>query len=438
VHAKVGDEVRAGDILVEYDDDSLRNLHDQMKELMLNHDSALIRYEATVLPPSRTELMQAEMNINQAELNVNQARTGINQAEANINQAKKTITDINLSIDSYDITIEQIQRNIEQTEKSLNDTAILHEIGAATQTELDNINETITKLREQLQTTEMQKENTILSLDNAYINLANLEAALPNAEAALPNAAAALELAKEQYNAILTRPDDEAVQNQIKQNRISLDQIILRIEQLQKQIDDFTFVEIAVASGTVLTRNANVGEYSASGRPLFEIADTSNDNLVIKATIPEKEVSGVSEGQEAVITGDALGRDKYAGVITKIYPIAEQRQISNSLETVVMIDIMVPDRNARLRSGYTVDALIVTAVAEDVVVVPLMSTLSDPGGDNYVFVMNDEMIIEKRMVDLLTYSGLYVEVSNVAAGERIVQSPPQQLAEGMLVKPVAR
>jgi len=438
VHAKTGDAVTEGDVLVEYEDDSLDNLYDQMKELNLNYESARIRLDATVLPPSRTELMQAEMNINQAELGVNQAEANISQAEANINQAKKTITDIHLSVDTYDINIEQMNRNIEQAEKTLDETQILYDVGAVTKNELDNLAESLTKMREQLLTTSMQRDNTVLSLDNAETALNNLESALPNVKAALPNAQASLELAREQYNSILNRPNEEGIQNQIKQNQISLDQILLRVQQLQKQIDDFVFFETAPASGTVLTRNANEGEYSSSNRPLFEIADTSNDNLVIKAAIPEKEIAGIYEGQEAVITGSALGRDKFTGTITKIYPMAEQRQISNSVETVVLVDICVTDENAKLKSGYTVDANIVTAVSEDVVVVPLMSTLSESGGDNFVYIMNDEFIIEKRMVDLLTYSGLYVEVTNVKAGEKIVQSPPQQLADGMLVRPITR
>jgi len=410
VNAKAGDYVSAGEVLVEYDDDSLRSLNDQLKELELNLESAVIRLEATVLPPSQTELMQAEMNIN--------------QARANINQAKKTITDVNLTIDSHDISIEQVARAVESAEKTLAETRILFDIGAATQSEIDNIEETITKYREQITTTAMQRDNAELSLENAYAALANTEAALL--------------LAEEQYAAILNRPNEESVLNQITQNRISVDQIELKIAQVKKQIADFTFREVAPVSGTVLTRNANEGEYSASGRPLFEIADTTNDNLVIKIYIPEKEIAGIFEGQEAEITGSAFGREKYSGVITKIYPLAEQRQTSNSVETVVPVDIMVPDANAKLKSGYTVDAAIITDVLEDAVVVPLMATLSDNNNENYIFVMNDDFTVEKRAVELLAYSGLYVAATNVVSGEKLIMSPPPQITEGMTVKPVVR
>ena len=84
------------------------------------------------------------------------------------------------------------------------------------------------------------------------------------------------------------------------------------------------------------------------------------------------------------------------------------------------------------------DAIIVTSVLEDAVVVPLMSTLSESNGDNYVFIMNSDSMAEKRVVDLLAYSGLYVAVTNVSPGEKVIQSPPQQVTEGTLVRPVAR
>lgn len=410
VNAKVGDAVVEGDVLVEYEEDSLQGLRDQMRELALNLESAQIRLDSTVVLPSRTELMQAEM--------------GINQSEANINQANKAITDINLSIDSYGITIDQLKRQIESTEKTLYETRVLYDVGAAAKSELESVEEAIIKLNEQLLTTEMQRDNTVLSLANAYV--------------ALSNAEAALELSREQYQAMLDRPNDETVQNQLRQNRISVDQIKLKMEQLQKQINDFTFIEKAPVSGTVLSKGANPGEYSSAGRPLFEIADTSNNNLVIKIYIPEKEIAGIYVGQEAEITGSALGREKYTGFITKIYPVAEQRQTSNTIETVVLVDIMVSDDKPKLRSGYTVDAAIVTDVLENAVVVPLMSTLSDSNGENYVFIMKDDFTVEKRVVGLLAYSGMYVAVTNVKSGEQIIQSPPQQITEGIFVKPVVR
>jgi multidrug efflux pump subunit AcrA (membrane-fusion protein) len=92
--------------------------------------------------------------------------------------------------------------------------------------------------------------------------------------------------------------------------------------------------------------------------------------------------------------------------------------------------------DAPLKAGYTVDATIITKIVENTVVVPLMSTVREADGKNYVYIMRDDYSVEKRLVELGEYAGIYVEVSNMAEGEKTILNAPAQIKEGVFVKPV--
>ena len=63
-----------------------------------------------------------------------------------------------------------------------------------------------------------------------------------------------------------------------------------------------------------------------------------------------------------------------------------------------------------------------------------MSYLTDDEGNDYVYIVNDDNRLEKRIVTLKTYSDMYISAEGVEVGERVVDSPDDMLlSEGMLV-----
>jgi multidrug efflux pump subunit AcrA (membrane-fusion protein) len=131
-----------------------------------------------------------------------------------------------------------------------------------------------------------------------------------------------------------------------------------------------------------------------------------------------------------------VGAKIYHGTVSNISAVAEKKQVGNSTETVLTVEIKCGD-DAPFKVGYNVDVTITTRTIEDTVVVPLMSTIDETDGENYVYIMRDDYSVEKRKIDLGEYSGIYVEAGGVAEGEKIILNPSAQIEEGVFVKPLA-
>ncbi|MDR0570099.1 MAG: efflux RND transporter periplasmic adaptor subunit [Clostridiales Family XIII bacterium] len=227
----------------------------------------------------------------------------------------------------------------------------------------------------------------------------------------------------------------DSSKNRAESAEVAVEQAKSQISRLQQEIDKHDEFEAAPASGTVISVSVKDGDVSAPGRPLFEIADVSAGNMIVKANVPENDARALAIGQKAELRCDAIGREAFSGEVARISPVAEKKQVGNAMETALTVEIRCDEPG--LKAGYSVNAVIVTRTVEDAVVIPLMATVSASDGNNYVYVMREDFSVEKRAVDLGEYSGIYVEALNVAAGEKLVLSPPAQLEEGSFVRPVA-
>ncbi|MDR1665163.1 MAG: efflux RND transporter periplasmic adaptor subunit [Clostridiales bacterium] len=393
VHVKESDEVTAGDLIVTYDAESLEALREELADARLALRSSELALESAKTPPGETELLQSETQIKQSE---------------------KVIQDIEAEAKSIDVTIAQLNSNMETARKKLEDTTALQALGVSAQAEADSARDALKSLEDQLETTLMQKETALSGLPMAEENV---------------------RLARAQYDALKNRLNDPTSLNQIAAQEVSVEQARQRIAKIQEDIDDFKEAEYAPVSGTVLTLDASAGDMASSGRMLMEIADTTEDNLVIRINVPEGDAGSLAEGQTAEIEGAAFGREVYSGRVSRIYPLAEQKQLGNSLETVLTVEIE-PNTEMRLRAGYSIEATIVTHVAEDATVVSLMSTLTETDGTYFVYLMKDDYSVEKRPVTLGEYAGVYVQVDGVAETDRVILNPPAALREGAYVKPL--
>lgn len=394
LNIKVGDIVTEGQVIATYSEKTLENLQDQLKDANLNLLSAQLGLENVILPASETEILQAESSVKQNE---------------------KNIFDINAQIDQSDISIQTLERNLQTAKENYDKSKVFFEKGITTKNELDNVYDTMTKIEEQLKTAASQRDTLYKSLETAQ---------------------SSLQLSKKQYEAILNRTSDKKVVTQSNLQKVQIDQANRNIERIQKQINDFKKQETADASGTVLYVGYNEGETAVVSKQMCVIADLSNKNMVITVFIPENDAGDIVKGQKVDIKGGALGDKVYIGTISKIYPLAEKKQIGNSMETVITVEISIDDPNAVIKPGYTVETEIITKVSENAVVVPLMATQLDKDDSYYVYIVNADNKAEKRAVKLLTYSNLNVEVEGVEYGERVIENPSPAIKDGSYVRQI--
>jgi len=393
VHVNVGDVVEVGDLLITYDDSVLENLHDNLAQAQLARRQAELGLAAARIPPTATELQAASTQIE---------------------QARNSIANIEAQLQQVDLQISQLEDNIQTARNTQNNIQGLYNNGVATRTELDNAIDAVRRLEDQLAITQSQRDATALGLPMARDNE---------------------RLAVSQHNAIRDRNAQPGAVNQAQIQQVNIEQAQLNIDQIQRNIDEFEQEERATVAGTVLGVFVSEGEFSAAGRPLMEIADTSSDNLVVVVHVPENDAGNIALGQEVELSGGALGNRSYEGRINLIHPIAAPRQIGTVVETVLTVEI-APQPGTNLTAGITVDADIVTNVNVDTLVLPLMSTLSEGGGVNFVFVIDEDFTLARREITLGEFSNMYIEVTGIEEDDMVVSSPTHVMHEGMEVRPL--
>ena len=392
VNFKIGDEVKKGDILAEYDTNNLDELRKQLSEAKINLDNAKISLATLKLPASNSELSQIESQIIQADKNINDLKSQIKQ---------------------YDISIEQINRDINDAEIKYNNNKLLYEHGGLAKNDLDSSNENLKKLEDKLSTTQTQMQMALENMNTAQKNY---------------------DLIETQYNDLKNKLSDQKVKNQIAQQELQISQINLKIKDLNKKIDEFETKEISRVNGKIIELNAVEGDMASENKFLFEIADTELNNLIISINVPENSTKGISLGQKVeLITENS--KEISIGEITKIYPAAEEKQIKTSKETVLTVEAEIIEPKTDFKKGYNIEANIICSEHSNVLIIPLVATISEDNKD-YVYVIDNNSVVHKKDINIKLSSDLYVEVDGLEEGEKIILNPSNKIKDGVKIKEI--
>lgn len=205
-------------------------------------------------------------------------------------------------------------------------------------------------------------------------------------------------------------------------SRQELNSAYVELENKRSQLSDLqSLLErtkvVARISGTVLERNAEVGEISEAGRVLLRIADL--DDLEAEVMVPPIELGRVRKGSQVRLVMD--GR-LYPGVVERIDPEADSA-------TGLYRAIVSLERGSDLRPGIYAEAQVLVDDRDRVVSVPV-EVLRREGGEDFVFVVSGD-VVEKRSVGVGGAQGGLVEIpSRLYVGERVVIEGVESLYDG--------
>ena len=142
----------------------------------------------------------------------------------------------------------------------------------------------------------------------------------------------------------------------------------------------FSYVEIkAKRSGTVITRNIELGEEAESNKTIFTIADL--DSVYADLQASNKDLSSLKEGQQVTIISEE--EDKTIGKILTVSPI-----ISEDTRTA-MVRVLIDNHDNRFRPGSFVTGKI-NISADNLPIVLPKEAVQNIKGSNVVFVESTE------------------------------------------------
>lgn len=154
----------------------------------------------------------------------------------------------------------------------------------------------------------------------------------------------------------------------------------------------------------------------------------SYNKMYLEINLPEKNISDVEIGQEALITNYTISEDTLVGHITELSPIisTETRTFKGVLE--------IENPQLKLRPGMFVKADIITAQKDSTVVIPKEIIMTGNRG-KYVFVVGRNSTAEDRWLTIGLQNQESVEVlEGLSVNDRLVIDGYETLRDRSKVK----
>ena len=358
VNVQVGDVVKEGDVIATLDKDSIQKQINVL-EKSLSNAAALKQNETNQNQRALERAKEDQKN------QLAQANDSINSAEAAYTAAQNTINSLNNQI------------------KSVSD-----QVNAASD------------------------EDTKAALQE---KLSDLQDQLSGAKSDLTSADSARKEAKNNYTSVKSSTDDAiySAQSSIesaKYNQTDDSDTQTQLDQLRKQLDDCTIT--SKSAGIVTAVNVSVGDVNTANATLVTVEN--NTDMIVNASVTEKDILKLQEGMKAIITSDALDDQEINGEIIKVVkvynasqPTTEQTgQETSGAANTGGFSVQIKLDPCDLISGMS--AKIVLTDRENVLSVPYDLVQQDEDGKSYVLCAEENK------------DGTYTAVKkNITVGEEI-------------------
>lgn len=336
VNVQVGDVVKEGDVIATLDKDSIQKQIDVL-EKSLSNAAALKQNESNQNQRALERAKEDQKN------QLAQANESINSAEAAYTAAQNTVNSLNNQIKSVS---DQVNAASDEDTK------------AALQEKLSNLQDQLSSAKSDLTSADSARKEA----KNNYTSVKS------STDDAIYSAQSSIESAK--YN----QTDDSDTQTQL--------------DQLRKQLDDCTIT--SKSAGIVTAVNVSVGDVNTANATLVTVEN--NTDMIVNASVTEKDILKLQEGMKAIITSDALDDQKINGEIIKVVkvynasqPTTEQtgKETSGAANTGGF-SVQIKLDHCDLISGMSAKAKIVLTDRENVLSVPYDLVQQDEDGKNYV------------------------------------------------------
>ena len=219
----------------------------------------------------------------------------------------------------------------------------------------------------------------------------------------------------------------------------ALDNMSFALENARGKLDAakgvLTAAESDLGGTTVTTPRAGViqkryfqeGYYAKVGTALFNIADIST--LSAKIDIPEGYVNSVAVGGKVEFTIPSMsGENKNVdGYIVRISPVAVKP--SRTFEAEVVVD----NRDNRLRGGMYAEALITAIPKENVLTIP-MTAISMRDDQRTCYVIEDGKAVRKILTTGYIGENLVEVLNGISEKDYVITGGLNKIREGVSVK----
>jgi len=190
-------------------------------------------------------------------------------------------------------------------------------------------------------------------------------------------------------------------------------------------------------SGTVLTKNADIGEMVApfaassnSRSAVVTLADMSS--LEVEADVSESNIQRVRAGQSCEIILDAFPEIRYPGYVHKIVPTADRAKatVLTKIRFEKLDEKVLPEMSAKV--NFLSKSLEGNDESQPFTAVPKKAILKRNGMD-VVFWVRGGSVTETPVSTGRAFGGQIEILSGVSNGDKVVLNPSEDLKSGMMI-----
>ncbi len=394
LNVKVGDSVKAGDILCEFDSKKLQEKYDKMVKnsekvqgaSQHSHDLIVRNYDKA---KSERETM------------ISKAQSAYNTA---VSKRDSAYEEFNRMIDEYN---DLYGRQIDAYNAWANTEEGAHD-----------------------------KEYKRQVLDDLSKECALAEKNLNALESSLPDLDSAVSAANEAYSAAVEKGDEllQSAQDALDDEKYSLDDDFddSQLEELREKIEKCTV--IAERDGVVTELNISEGSVPESGN-IMTIENTTD--LIVSGKVSEADILKVNEGMEAEIKTSATEDRIIKGRVKRIEKIISSGQAKYDTGGYT-VEVSVEEKDSGLLIGMSASVKIILDRRDNVLSVPYNAIRGGENEGYFIYVAipqeNDMYSISKRKVSKGFEGDFYTEIisGDIDDGD-IVLTDPMGVSEGDLI-----
>jgi len=191
--------------------------------------------------------------------------------------------------------------------------------------------------------------------------------------------------------------------------------------------------------GTVLTKNADVGEMvapmaaSASSKSaVVTIADMGS--LQVEADVSESNIERIVSDQPCEITLDAYPAIRYQGYVAKVVPTADRAKAT------VMVKVGFKSYDSKVLPEMSAKVLFLTKAADaaapaakPILTVPL-TAVATRGGKKVVYAVRENQAVETPIVVGKEFGALVEITQGLSSGDKVIAGVTEQITNGCRIK----
>ena len=193
---------------------------------------------------------------------------------------------------------------------------------------------------------------------------------------------------------------------------------------LSSQPENNSFIPSEIVSpmdGIITQVDLASGVLCSSNRAAIVMNSVENGKVTIH--IKQNDIDSIQEGTPAYIQGKGLGGRTYQAIVKKIFPSAQKEYNGLSSETVIQTELMVLDCDENLKSGYSVEVILMPEEEKEYFTLPYEAICQDEKNTEYVWIIQNGRAVRK---DIVTGAELpdAVEICNgIFASDQVILSP---------------